>query len=210
MRPRKTSQTSQMSMIDSGHGPNPVNQPGQAGTGVSGITDSLASSVSQSSFSPPVKSLPYSELLWVCQSLGGTPGRTLDNTIMNPTGATKISSNVDEKNPSVGTQQDDEEKQLKFSPTVPPPTGLYKRVIDKRKTAWWKFQVLAVIYNICILLQLLLGATLTALGASDKKRSAAITIIAALNSKPLLDNLFPRFVRRGVLLGAWGICRSCK
>jgi len=154
-------------------------QPPPTGSGTSGAQ---LPSVSQSSFSPPVKALPYEDLVAVCQALGGIPGRTLDRTITNATGTTKPSSSVDEKQPSVGTQPDDEEKQLKFSPTVPPPTGLYKRVINKRKTAWWKFQILALVYNACISLQLLLGATLTALGASDKKRSAAITILAALNT----------------------------
>jgi hypothetical protein len=91
----------------------------------------------------------------------------------------------------VATQQDDEEKQLKFTTIVPPPCGLYKRVVDKRKTCWWKYQILAFVYNACLVLQLLLGATLTALGASDKKKSVAITIIAALNTCVTPISLLP-------------------
>lgn len=168
-----------MSADDAVNGPSHLIQPVSP---VSKNTRAKQSDLSQSSFSPPVKSLDYWELVAVCQALGGTPGRTLDKFISNSTGTTNASTSIDEKHLSVGTQSDDEEKQLKFAPTVSPPSGLYKSVIDKRKTSWRKYQVLVYVYNACLVLQLLLGATLTALGASDKKKSSAITIIAAANT----------------------------
>jgi hypothetical protein len=169
-----------MSTNDTAHGATHLNQPASTNSNNSGAK---LSDLSLSSITPPVKSLTYEELVAVCQALGGSPPRrTPDTSISNSTATSNPASSVDEKHLSVGTQQDDEEKQLKSTTTVPPPYGLYKRVVDKRKSSWWKYQTLAFVYNACLVMQLLLGATLTALGASDKKKSVTITIIAALNT----------------------------
>jgi hypothetical protein len=182
-----------MSADDAAHGPSHLIQPAPP---VSTNTGAKQSDLSQSSLSPPVKSLDYWELVAVCQALGGTPGRTPDKFTSNSTGSTNPSNSVDEKHLSVRIQSDDEEKQLKFAPTVPPPSGLYKNVIDKRKASWWKYQILVFAYNACLVLQLLLGATLTVLGASDKKKSTAITIIAAANTFVFFVSFFPNAVRQ--------------
>lgn len=138
-----------------------------------------------SSLTPPVRSLTYAELVEVCEALGGTPGLTapVKSTSSSLT-ATKTPSSLDEKHLSVTTQPDDEEKQNKLVPTIrtDTPRGLYRRVKHKKKHCQIMYWVLSSLYNACLLLQLLLGASLTSLGASDKKKSTAITIIAAANT----------------------------
>lgn len=44
------------------------------------------------------------------------------------------------------------------------------------------YWVFASCYNFCLVLQLVLGASLTALGAADKNKSTAITVLAAANT----------------------------
>lgn len=171
-----------MSTNDAAHGPSHLLQP--ASTESSANTDAKESSLG-SSLTPPVRSLTYAELLEVCEALGGTPGLTAPNTspsISAP--AANPASGDDEKHLAVKTQPDDEEKQNKLVPIfrTDTPRGLYRRVQYKKKNCQIMYWVLASLYNACLVLQLLLGASLTSLGASDNKRSTAITILAAANT----------------------------
>lgn len=67
-------------------------------------------------------------------------------------------------------------------PTSQTPDGLFKECAAY--TSWSKkmFYMTATLYNFSIVLQLLLGATLTALGSTAVKNGTAITILAAGNT----------------------------
>lgn len=106
---------------------------------------------------PPMKLLSSSDLIEVCQKIGAPPSR------------------------------------CRIEPTIPPsdtntpkdvPSGLYKEVIASRTKSQRQYWFMATLYNTCIVLQLLLGAALTALGSSDNSTShrLAITILAAGNT----------------------------
>ncbi|EPE32199.1 hypothetical protein GLAREA_07332 [Glarea lozoyensis ATCC 20868] len=61
--------------------------------------------------------------------------------------------------------------------------GLYKDVLRYRHFAQYKFYFASLLYNFCLVTQLILGAALTSLSASSASRNGtAITIIAAANT----------------------------
>ncbi|KAG4439366.1 hypothetical protein IFR05_005178 [Cadophora sp. M221] len=62
------------------------------------------------------------------------------------------------------------------------PDGLYKSTIRKRRKAQFSYYFTSTLYNSCLVLQILLGAALTALGSSSNKNGTAITILAAANT----------------------------
>ncbi|KAK0109605.1 hypothetical protein ONS95_002289 [Cadophora gregata] len=62
------------------------------------------------------------------------------------------------------------------------PDGLYKATIKRRRKAQFSYYFTATLYNTCLVLQILLGAALTALGSASKKNGTAITILAAANT----------------------------
>ena len=65
------------------------------------------------------------------------------------------------------------------------PDGLYRNVILAGRKSKRMYKLVSFAYNLCLVMQLLLGAVLTALGASDIKmgnRSLAITVLAAGNT----------------------------
>jgi hypothetical protein len=109
---------------------------------------------------PPMKMLSNADLAEVCRKIGAPPSRCA----IEP--------------PSVSNG------------TIPPPpandvpSGLYKEVISARKRAQYNYYFTATLYNTCIVLQLLLGASLTALGSSTNTTShgLSITILAAANT----------------------------
>jgi hypothetical protein len=62
------------------------------------------------------------------------------------------------------------------------PKGLYREVVTSRCKAQYQYYFTAALYNTCLVLQLILGAALTALGSSSAKNGIAITILAAANT----------------------------
>lgn len=66
------------------------------------------------------------------------------------------------------------------------PDGLYKTVLTVNKRASFRYFSIMILYNICVILQLVLGAILTALAAvgtsSLDKLGIAITVLAAANT----------------------------
>ncbi|EKD14123.1 uncharacterized protein L3040_007877 [Drepanopeziza brunnea f. sp. 'multigermtubi'] len=62
------------------------------------------------------------------------------------------------------------------------PNGLYKTVLQKRRQAELSYYFTSAFYNTCLVLQILLGALLTALGSSSNLNGTAITILAAANT----------------------------
>ncbi|KAH7409104.1 hypothetical protein BKA64DRAFT_664153 [Cadophora sp. MPI-SDFR-AT-0126] len=62
------------------------------------------------------------------------------------------------------------------------PDGLYKATIRRRRKAQFSYYFTATLYNTCLVLQILLGAALTALGSASNKNGTAITILAAANT----------------------------
>ncbi|CAG8971902.1 hypothetical protein HYALB_00007818 [Hymenoscyphus albidus] len=61
--------------------------------------------------------------------------------------------------------------------------GIYKQVTKYRYFAQYKFYLVSVLYNLCLIAQLVLGAALTSLSAAaSTKNGIAITIIAAANT----------------------------
>ena len=61
--------------------------------------------------------------------------------------------------------------------------GLYKDVLRYRYFSQYKFYSASMLYNFCLIAQLILGAALTSLSASSAERNGtAITIIAAANT----------------------------
>ncbi|KAH9203343.1 hypothetical protein DL95DRAFT_377773 [Leptodontidium sp. 2 PMI_412] len=70
--------------------------------------------------------------------------------------------------------------------TIWPPKGLdeglYKDVITSRCKSQYTYHFVASLLHTCLILQLILGATLTALGSTSKKNGTVITILAAINS----------------------------
>jgi len=83
---------------------------------------------------------------------------------------------------AIGAFSEDEEK---LSPTINVkklPDGLYKDIIQSRQNSQRMYYILATLYNFCLVLQLGLGAILTALGATSKETKLAITTLAAANT----------------------------
>ncbi|KAH6662260.1 hypothetical protein B0J14DRAFT_433418, partial [Halenospora varia] len=63
------------------------------------------------------------------------------------------------------------------------PQGLYHTALTSMCKNQYKFYIASTIYNTCLILQLILGAVLTALGASSAGANhTAITILAAANT----------------------------
>lgn len=66
------------------------------------------------------------------------------------------------------------------------PEGLYKTVLSMRHRAYLRYFSIMLVFNCCIILQLLLGATLTALSAvgsvSAGKIGISTTVIASVNT----------------------------
>lgn len=62
--------------------------------------------------------------------------------------------------------------------------GLYKNVIRSRTISQYQYYTCSIFFNISLILQLLLGAALTALGSSSHQngKNTAITILAAANT----------------------------
>ncbi|KUJ15574.1 uncharacterized protein LY89DRAFT_117102 [Mollisia scopiformis] len=67
-----------------------------------------------------------------------------------------------------------------------PPHGLYKLALGMENRASMRYYFIMVLYNFCVILQLILGATLTALAAvgsaTTDKTGVSITVIAAANT----------------------------
>jgi hypothetical protein len=61
------------------------------------------------------------------------------------------------------------------------PDGLYKEVVRSRVISQYQFIISTLIFNISVILQVLLGATVTALG-SQTQQHTAITVLAAANT----------------------------
>ncbi|KAA8575291.1 hypothetical protein EYC84_004470 [Monilinia fructicola] len=69
-----------------------------------------------------------------------------------------------------------------FSPRHLPP-GLYREIVETRQKSQLAYYVSTIFYSIALILQLLFGATLTALGSSSAdKHGLAITVLAAANT----------------------------
>ena len=62
------------------------------------------------------------------------------------------------------------------------PDGLYKATIKRRRKAQFSYYFTSTLYNTCLVLQILLGAALTALGSASNKNGTVITILAAANT----------------------------
>jgi hypothetical protein len=67
------------------------------------------------------------------------------------------------------------------------PDGLYRDVVSSRCRAQYLFYFVSTAYNICIIVQLMLGATLTAIAgvgstATGDKHGITITVLAAANT----------------------------
>ncbi|KAG0645052.1 hypothetical protein D0Z07_9097 [Hyphodiscus hymeniophilus] len=69
-----------------------------------------------------------------------------------------------------------------FWPPRTLPDGLYRDVVRARCKAQYMYYFVSTMYNICIVLQLLLGASLTALGSTSAKHGLSIVILAAANT----------------------------
>jgi len=82
----------------------------------------------------------------------------------------------------------DEERQAFLHPKSslwPPaglPTGLYKDVILSRTVSQYQFYFCAILFNTALVVQLIIGACVTALASSVNEHGEAITIIAATNT----------------------------
>ena len=77
-------------------------------------------------------------------------------------------------------------KTIKFhhSAIYPPlglPDGLYKDVVRSRVVAQYQFLLTSFVFNVSLILQVLLGATLTALGSKSLQHTA-VTVLAAANT----------------------------
>jgi hypothetical protein len=119
---------------------------------------------------------------------------TVTSMDSEPTGPTKSSSDpalrqLSEKERidvcrAIGAYSDDEEKLSRIIDVKKLPDGLYKEVIVSRKKSQRTYNIVSFLYNICLVLQLVLGAILTSLGASEKitKKSVPITVLAAANT----------------------------
>lgn len=62
------------------------------------------------------------------------------------------------------------------------PPGLYREVVYHRTKFWYYFHFLSIVRWVGLVLQLIIGATLTALGSMSTQHGDAITILAAANT----------------------------
>jgi hypothetical protein len=88
---------------------------------------------------------------------------------------------------ALGAASDDERHSLLHPKNFiyPPkglPDGLYRDVIRSRVVSQYQFFFCSFFFNIALVLQILLGAALTALGSNSKGRDTYITILAAANT----------------------------
>jgi len=85
---------------------------------------------------------------------------------------------------AIGAYADDVEKLPPSLDVKKMPDGLYRDVITSRTKSQRTYNVVSFLYSFCVVLQLVLGAILTSLGASEKvtKKTIPITVIAALNT----------------------------
>lgn len=75
-------------------------------------------------------------------------------------------------------------KPIRYTPRDTP-HGLYRSVLHARQAAQWNYYFMSTLHNTCIILQLLLGAALTALGSSASMSGThglSITLLAAANT----------------------------
>ncbi|CZS90055.1 uncharacterized protein RAG0_01188 [Rhynchosporium agropyri] len=88
---------------------------------------------------------------------------------------------------SIGALSDDENHKLSrpHSHMYPPkglPNGLYKDVIRSRTLAQYEYYFTSLLFTVALVLQLLLGAALTALGSTSASTNLRITLLAAANT----------------------------
>lgn len=63
------------------------------------------------------------------------------------------------------------------------PNGLYREIVETRQKSQLTYYISSIFYSVSLILQLLLGAVVTALGSSSaSKHGLAITILAAANT----------------------------
>lgn len=64
------------------------------------------------------------------------------------------------------------------------PNGLYKTALKMLNRSSWRYYSVMILYNVCLMLQLFLGAALTGLGSTTNSsgNGVAITILAAANT----------------------------
>jgi len=120
--------------------------------------DSEPTGPSASSLVPAVRQLSKEERIDICQAIGAYSNDT-----------EKLPTGLDlKKLPGI--------KKL--------PEGLYRDVVVSRTKSQRTYTLVAILYNFCVVLQLVLGAILTSLGASENitKKSIPITVIAAANT----------------------------
>ncbi|KAL2074145.1 hypothetical protein VTL71DRAFT_7923 [Oculimacula yallundae] len=88
---------------------------------------------------------------------------------------------------SIGALSDDENHKISRprSHIYPPkglPNGLYKDVIRSRTLAQYEYYFTSLLFTAALILQLLLGAALTALGSTSAGTNLRITLLAAANT----------------------------
>ncbi|KAH7360297.1 hypothetical protein BKA65DRAFT_182119 [Rhexocercosporidium sp. MPI-PUGE-AT-0058] len=88
---------------------------------------------------------------------------------------------------SIGALSNDESHRICHpdSYIYPPkglPNGLYKDVIRSRTLAQYEYYFTSLLFTAALILQLLLGAALTALGSTDAGTNVRITLLAAANT----------------------------
>jgi SMODS and SLOG-associating 2TM effector domain len=88
---------------------------------------------------------------------------------------------------AIGGVSDDEHHALLHpkSTIYPPkglPDGLYRDAIRSRTVSQYQYFFVAAFFNLSLILQLLLGACLTALGSIAKNKDIPITVLAAANT----------------------------
>ncbi|CAD6441893.1 e890a639-1a66-4387-a5ab-c88e3f7edd5f [Sclerotinia trifoliorum] len=107
---------------------------------------------------PPLCTLPEAEYIGILRSIGAT---RLDD----PSQPVEIASSSP------------------FFPHRHLPNGLYKDIVRARQKYQLAYCISNAVYSLALILQLLLGAVLTALGSSSAaKHGLAITILAAANT----------------------------
>ena len=62
------------------------------------------------------------------------------------------------------------------------PVGLYRQVITARTKCYYRFHCLSMIRWLCMLLQIFISATLTAIGSVSPGNGTVITVLAAINT----------------------------
>jgi len=117
------------------------------------------------------------------QSIDSDPSGPTDSKLVPPVRQLNDKEQIDICR-AVGAYSEDEERFANTLDVKKLPDGLYRDVILSRQKSQRTYKIVAFVYNFCLVLQLVLGAILTGLGASDKipRKSVAITVIAAANT----------------------------